>query len=369
MITPLPHIQTLGIYKPGHSVEEIRSRYGLQQVLKLASNENPFGCSPHVVDAIQGAAKHVGVYNDGGMGLRRALAEYYNCDVGNITVNSGSDAIIHQIMRTYLSAEYTAVSSSGGFVSFGIAVAAAGARAIYTPLTPDYRFDVDAIIKAIQPNTKVVYIANPNNPTGTYITSAEFERIMNAVSNDVLVVMDEAYFEYIDPELLPEFPSTALCGYKNVITLRTFSKAYGLASLRVGYAIADESIVKHLLRTKLPFSPNGLGCAAGIAALQDQDFVRHSVTQNSECVEILQSTLTEAGYTHSLSVANFVMIDCGSEEVARELHMALLLEGFITRPLVGFGLPSCLRISTGTVEQTRGLANSLTRLQKEIFQD
>ncbi|NQW30674.1 MAG: aminotransferase class I/II-fold pyridoxal phosphate-dependent enzyme [Ignavibacteria bacterium] len=363
MVIPLSHIRILPIYQPGASITDVQTEYGLNHVEKLSSNENPLGFSQFALEAAQLAISEANVYNDGGLELRKALAKHYNCEIGNITVNSGSDAIIHQIMRTFLSCEDSAISSEGGFVSFPIAVAAVGAEAILTPMTTEFRFDVDAIVKSVKSNTKVIYIPNPNNPTGTYITADEFKRLMNSIPSDIVVVMDEAYYEYATLGGLSDFPSTALCPFENVVTLRTFSKAYGLASMRVGYAIGHESVIQHLLRTKLPFSPNGPACAAAVAALGDQEFVAQSVQTNSECLKILKEVTTR--YTTSDSIANFIMIDCGSAESMKALHYNLLQNGFITRSLGAFGLPNCIRISTGTIEQTKNLTQTLLNLANE----
>lgn len=368
MIKPQPQLASIAPYAAGQSPEQIRRLYGLDNVLKLASNENPFGSSPRGIEAAQEAIRSAHRYADGGVALRERLAVHHGCAPENISVHNGSDAIIHQIMRTFLLPGETAVSSHGGFVSFGIAVRSMGNEAVYVPMAPGYRFDVEALAKAVTERTKVVYLPNPNNPTGTFVTADELGWLASTLPATVLLVVDEAYHEYAS-HLEPErYPDATTLGRPNVIALRTFSKAYGLAALRIGYAVGHPDTIQWLLRTKLPFDPNGPACAAAIAALDDTDFVRRTVTTNAEALAILSAGLTEAGFDVVPSVANFVMIDCHTPETATALHRGLLHGGFITRPLTGFGLPHCLRISTGTVEQMTSLVDVLPALAPSLQQ-
>ena len=358
MISPNPHLRDISAYTPGASPEHIKAQYGLDHVEKLASNENPLGASPAATAAAIDALSSLGLYQDGGLALRSHIASLHGVAPECISLNNGSDAIIHQVMRVFLHHGRTALSSEGTFVSFRLAVKGADRAFRLVPMLPGYRFDVRALAAAIDTTTQIVYIANPNNPTGTYITQDERVWLMDHVPSDVVVVLDEAYVEYarhLEPETYPSEAFTR----PNLIRLRTFSKAYGLAALRIGYALGDADVIQWLHRTKLPFDPNGIGCAAAIAAIGDQAFVERTVELNASALSLLHTTLGELGFTASTSVANFVMIDLHTHERAEAFHLHLLHNGFISRPLVGFGLPTCVRISTGTPTQMERLTQVL----------
>ncbi|MBK7033955.1 MAG: aminotransferase class I/II-fold pyridoxal phosphate-dependent enzyme [Ignavibacteria bacterium] len=369
MIVPNPHLQHIASYTPGASPDQIKAEFGLDHVEKLASNENPRGSSAAALEAAREAlSSQAHLYADGGMRLRQRLAEHHNVSIESISVHNGSDAIIHQIMRVFLLPGETALSSHGTFVSFGLAVRGVAAEPQFVPLTAGYRFDVQALVAAVTDRTKVIYIANPNNPTGTYITHDELVWIMDNVPSSTLVVLDEAYVEYARHLAPDTYPDALSMPYQNLLCLRTFSKAYGLAALRIGYAIGHPDVVQWLIRTKLPFDPNGPGCAAAVAALDDQDFVHESVELNGKGLALLLSTLHECGYVTSSSIANFVMVDLGDAFTAAAFHKHLLLQGFIARPLAGFGLPTCVRISTGTQEQNVHLADVLRAYAAETVE-
>jgi len=359
MIEVPAHLTHLVPYTPGASPEEIKRRFGLDNVLKLASNENPYGPSLKAVAAAASALQHAHRYNDGGAALRERLAAHHGTSVDAISVNNGSDAIIHQVMRTFLLPGQTALSSTGSFVSFRIAVAGVGSTPSLVPHTSAYAFDVEAIAAAWTPATKVVYIANPNNPTGTFVDRDALQWLLDRIPTSTLVVVDEAYYEYAAHAQPEHYPDVISMARPNVVALRTFSKAYGLAALRVGYAVGHPDVIQWLRRTSLPFDPNGPGCAAAIAALDDTDHVATTVRTNAEGLQLLHATLRDAGLATSQSVANFVMVDCGTADRATAFHTDLLQRGFIARPLTGFGLSHCVRISTGLPEQNSALANVL----------
>lgn len=362
MINGPQHLASVAAYRPGASAEQIRQEYGLTNVEKLASNENPFGASPLALAAAAEALSTAHLYGDGGLALRERLAVHHGVHADQITVHNGSDAIIHQVMRTFLAEGGTALSAHGGFVSFGIAVRMLGITPQYVDHDSNYRFDVEALAAAITPETKIIYIPNPNNPTGTHITKDEVLWLLERMPDDRLLVLDEAYHEYAT-FLAPEsYPDAIALDHPNVLSLRTFSKAYGLAALRVGYAVGHRDVVKWLLKTKLPFDPNVVGCAAAIAALDDTEHVQKTIETNAAGIALLTSTLREEGYQTTSSVANFVMIDCGDADQAKAFHRALLEHGFIARPLTGFGLPTCVRVSTGTPEQNLRLAATFKEL-------
>lgn len=366
MIRGPEHLTGVGTYTPGESAEQIRHRYGLANVEKLASNENPLGPSTLAAEAASKAIRTLHRYGDGGAALRTALAQHHGCSAECIVVHNGSDALIHHIMRTFLLPGDTALSCEGGFVSFEIAVKAVGKVPHYVPLAPGYRFDVEALASAVTPNTKVLYIPNPNNPTGTHITTAELEWLVNNVPASVLIVVDEAYFEYAVAQAPTTYPDSTKLNRKNLVTLRTFSKAYGLAALRIGYAIGSPDVIQWLLKTVLPFDPNAVGCAAAIAALQDSQHIRKTVETAQQGMVLVRDALEGCGYRTSDSVANFVFVDCGSSQLAEKFYMMLLHKGFITRRLTAFGHPGAVRITLGTPEQNIQLATVLTE-QSELF--
>lgn len=368
MILPVPHLASVRPYTPGRSVESVQAELGLKNVVKLASNENPYGPSPRAVAAATESIQHCHVYNDGGVALRKRIAQHHDVDPSTIIVGNGSDAIIHQVMRTFLQPGHTAVSSEGGFVSFQIAVAGVGGKAVLAPMRSGYRFDVEAIAEAASANCSVVYIPNPNNPTGTYITRNELMYLMDTLPEHVLVVVDEAYYEYASFLRPDDYPDSTALGRPNLLTLRTFSKAYGLAAMRIGYAIGSPNVIQWLERTKLPFDPNGPGCSAAFAALDDANHVRATVEANATGLAYLQEHALALDFVVSESIANFVMIDAGSNESAASLHTSLLKQGIITRPLVGFGLPTCVRISTGTETDNQRVAQALSSIaQRPVF--
>lgn len=362
MIRGLHHLRSVAAYTPGASVEQITREYGLTHVEKLASNENPLGSAPSAQRAVLSAMTQASVYGDGGLALKHRLASFHAISADEIIVGNGSDALIHQVMRTFVQPGDHVVSSHGAFVSFAIAARTVGVEPHLVPLTSDYRFDVPALAAACTPSTKVVYVANPNNPTGTYITRDEVTWLLDQISEDTLVVLDEAYVQYATFLAPDDYPDTLSLRRSNVVVLRTFSKAYGLAAYRIGYAVAHPEVIGWLHKTKLPFDPNAIGCAAALAALDDVAFVDQTVRLNAQGLDLLRATLDDCGYRTTNSIANFVMVECGSADAARELHHALLQAGFITRPLAGFGLPTCVRISTGTTDQNERLAQALREL-------
>lgn len=362
MINGPKHLEQVTAYKPGASAKEIQREFGLDNVEKLASNENPLGASPKAIDAATVALQSGHIYGDGGAGLRHALSSFHGLPEEHFAVNNGSDAIIHQLARTFLLPGEHGVTCRGGFVSFQIASKTVGSEPKFVNQAPGYRFDVEAMVSAVEPATKLIYIPNPNNPTGTFVNRTEIEYLLDNVPETVLVVLDEAYVQYaafLEPD---DYPDALTLNRPNVLSLRTFSKAYGMAAFRIGYAVGMPDVIKWLRKTKLPFDPNAIGCAAAVAALDDQEHVQKTVELNASGLELLHSTLQEYGFTTSRSIANFVMVDCGESELAVKFHRALLEEGFITRPLAGFGLPTCVRISTGTADQNTRIATTIKKL-------
>ncbi len=343
-----PYIESLQPYVPGRSAGEVRKAYSLERVVKLASNENPLGASPLALEALQPAATNLNLYPDGGLELRRVLAARFGLKVENVIAGSGSEGIMSNIIRTFLCDDDEVLTTEAAFIGFQVLARSRGVR-YRTVAYRDWHYDLTALAAAINDKTKIIYLANPNNPTGTIFTRAEFDEFYRHVPERVLIILDEAYFEYAQDA--PQYPDSMHYRYDNVITLRTFSKVYGLAGVRIGYGFAHEDLIANLLKVKLPFEPGTLAQAAGIAALDDREFLHKSLALNARGIRRLTDALSEMGFTVVPSHANFVMMPMASAAEAARLNEELLRRGVIVRPLNAFGLPQCIRVSTGTDEE------------------
>jgi histidinol-phosphate aminotransferase len=350
------YIEALEPYRAGKSVQELQRERGISRVVKLASNENPLGPSPRALDEMTGHFRDLHYYPNGGLDLRQELANRYDLKVANVIAGSGSEGIMSNIIRTFLCDDDEVLTSEGTFVGFYVLARSRGTKMITVPLK-EYHFDLPAIAAAITDHTKIVYLANPNNPTGTIFTRAEFYEFMRAVPPHVLIILDEAYFEYAKDN--PKYPDSMHYRYDNVITLRTFSKIYGLAGVRIGYGFAHETLIGNLLKVKLPFEPSTLAQVAGIAALQDTAFVHRSLEVNATGMRYIVPVLRDMGFTVAPSDANFVFLPLESERAVESLFHELLKLGVIIRPLRPFGLPHCVRITIGTQEDNEFLVRAL----------
>jgi len=355
------NIKNLQPYVAGKTIAEVRQAYQPKRISKLASNENRLGCSPLVKAAVLEALQEVQDYPDPiSQQLRAALAEKNSVKPENIIVAAGSESIIGILCRTFFYDKDEAITADATFVGFFVQANIQGITIKKVPVTQDYRFDLDAMAKAITDHTKMIYIANPNNPTGTYITKQEFEAFMDKVPDDVIVIMDEAYYEYAQE--VEDYPHALDYGYDNVISLRTFSKAYGLAGFRVGYAIGHEQLIAHMLKTKLTFEPTALAQAAALAALNDQDFLAESKQIVEQGKKKLYAFFDEKDIAYVPSVSNSVMMILPTEEEARAITQAMLEEGVILRCVDAFGLPNCVRITIGKAEEMNHLEESFKKV-------
>jgi histidinol-phosphate aminotransferase len=345
-----PYIENLRPYEPGRSIEDVRRTYGVGRVAKLASNENPLGASPRAVEAIGRNLGGLNVYPNGGLDLRERLAREFDLKVGNVIAGSGSDSIMSGIIRAFLCDDDEVLTTESAFIGFQVLARSRGVAYRTVPYH-DWHYDLTALAAAITEKTKIIYLANPNNPTGTIFSKYEFDEFYRHVPERVLIILDEAYFEYAKDN--PRYPDSMHYRYDNVITLRTFSKIYGLAGLRIGYGFAHEELIANLLKVKLPFEPSGLAQIAGIAALDDKEFVHRALELNARGLRLIGESLREMGFEVIPSEANFVMVLLESVEAAQVLTESLLRKGVIVRPLGAFGLPHCVRISTGTDEDNR----------------
>ncbi len=336
----------------------MRREYGLERIAKLASNENPLGTSPRALDAMRRSFGAMNLYPDGGLALREALARRFHVKLGNVIAGSGSEGIMSNIIRAFLCDEDEVLTTEAAFIGFQVLARSRGVKYRTVPYR-DWRYDLGALADSINERTKIVYLANPNNPTGSMFTASEFEAFYRRVPERVIVILDEAYFEYAKGN--PDYPDSMRYRYDNVITLRTFSKAYGLAGARIGYGFAHEELIANLLKVKLPFEPSTTAQAAGNAALDDQGFLRRSLEQNARGLWLFREVFTALGLEMADAQANFVMVALQSEWEANRIFETLLKQGVIVRPLRAFGLPNCLRISTGSDEDNRLFVDALRR--------
>jgi histidinol-phosphate aminotransferase len=353
-----PYIESLRPYEPGRSMEEVQRRFGLSRVAKLASNENPLGPSPRALEAICLNLRELNYYPDGGLHLRERLAAEFHLQDANVIAGSGSDSIMASIIRTFLCDDDEVLTTESAFIGFQVLARSRGVRYRTVPYR-DWHYDLTALAAAITERTKIIYLANPNNPTGTIFTTQEFDEFYRHVPARVLIILDEAYFDYARSD--PRYPDSMHYRYDNVITLRTFSKIYGLAGVRIGYGFAHAELIANLLKVKLPFEPSSLAQAAGIAALDDQDFVHRSLDLNERGLRRMTDSLRQMGFEVIPSHANFVMVPFESPGEAKGVFEGLLERGVIVRPLAAFGLPHCLRISIGTEDDNQMLLDALER--------
>lgn len=342
------YIKELKTYKAGKPIEELARERGLTKIVKLASNENPLGAPEKVLEAINEVSHRLQFYPDmNSYNLKQKLAEKYNLNHENIILGNGSEGIISYIMRSFVAPGSKIVTSKGTFIGFEILARSVGAELVQTPLTDDMKFDIDAIIRETDENTRVIYIANPNNPTGTYINTKEFERLIEGIPKTTLIILDEAYFEFAKDA--PDYPDTMKYRLDNILTLRTFSKSYGMAGLRLGYGFGHHDLIVNLHKVKLPFEPSLLAQAAGVAALDCDDHLLKTVENNQRNYTKIFDFLEKNQYAPIASKTNFITFK--AENFSEALNEYLLNEGVIIRDLKQNGLPNYLRVSIGTDEE------------------
>jgi len=353
-----PYIELLRPYEAGRTIESVRRQYGLERIAKLASNENPLGASPKAIEAMRRTLDSLHLYPNGGLELRQVLAAEFDLKVENVIAGSGSEGIMSNIIRAFLTDEDEVLTTEAAFIGFQVLAKSRGVEYRTVPYR-DWHYDLPALAGAINADTKIVYLANPNNPTGTIFTRHQFDEFYRHVPERVLIILDEAYFEYAKDN--PKYPDSMHYRYDNVITLRTFSKIYGLAGVRIGYGFAHEELIRNLLKVKLPFEPSTPAQAAGIGALADKEFLHRSLEVNARGLRFLTAALEELGLTVVPSEANFIMVVLPDERDAGRVFEELLAQGVVVRPLKAFGLPNCLRISTGTDEDNQLCVDALRR--------
>jgi histidinol-phosphate aminotransferase len=351
------NIRDLRPYVAGKTIAEVVETYHPPRISKLASNENRLGCSPKVKDAVNKALTNIQDYPDPiSRKLKRELAGKFEVKPENIVIGHGSESVISMITKAFFNDDDEAITADVTFLGFRIQSAIRGIKLRQLPLTTDYRYDLKTLSNAINDNTKMIYIANPNNPTGTYITTSEFESFMQRVPKNVLVIMDEAYFEFAKD--IPEYPDSLSYKFDNVITLRTFSKAYGLAGFRIGYGIGHENLISTLHKVKLTFEPTTLAQAAALAALKDSEFLDKTRQMVIKGKQRLYSFFEKNNIEYIPTNANSVMIVFPTEEEAKFFTLEMLKKGVIVRRLGGFGMPRGVRITIGVDEEMEHLERS-----------
>lgn len=349
MIPFKKHIQDIKPYEPGKPIKELQREYGIRHVIKLASNENPLGPSGKAVRAMRKALRDVHLYPEGSCYyLVSRLAQELEIDREQILFGNGSNEIIELIARSFLSEGDEVISSEMTFLVYPILSQTCGAKFRAVPMK-DYRYDLEGILTAITPKTKLIFIANPNNPTGTYVTAREVEDFLSKVPEHVIVCMDEAYVDFVDAEDFPQMLPYIKNGRQNVIVLRTFSKAYGLAGLRIGYGLASKEMIAYLHKVRQPFNVNALAQVAATAALDDTFFRWRTKWLVTSGRKFFYRKLKKLGLEYLPSQANFILINVKTDE--HEVFNALLRNGMIVRAMGAYKLPNWIRVTIGRRSQ------------------
>jgi histidinol-phosphate aminotransferase len=352
-------VRGLQPYQPGKPIEELQRELGLSDVVKLASNENPLGPSPLALAAAQHALKQLHLYPDAsGFELKKKLAAKLGVSEQQFTLGNGSNDVLDLIARTFLGPGRSAVFSQHAFIVYPIAVQAVGARAIVTP-AKNWGHDLDAMAAAIEADTRVVFIANPNNPTGNYLNREELSAFLAKVPDHVMVVLDEAYIEFAGANDFPD-GLDFLKTYANIIVTRTFSKAYGLAGLRIGYGISSAETADLLNRVRAPFNVSVPALAAALAVLDDDDYLQRSQQVNRDGMQQLCQGLDTLGLAYIPSLGNFVAIELAGD--AMPIYQALLREGVIVRPVGVYQMPKHLRVSIGLKHENQRFLAALKKV-------
>ncbi|ABM02954.1 aminotransferase [Psychromonas ingrahamii 37] len=354
-------VQKLHPYQAGKPTSELERELGISDIVKLASNENPLGLSEKVKSALQSEFSELARYPDAnGFYLKQALADKYNVGLNQVTLGNGSNDLLELVARAFVSAENEVIFAQFAFVVYPIVTQAIGAKAVVVP-AKHYGHDLAAMAAAVTDKTKLIFIANPNNPTGTFLEAADILAFLSKVPAHVLVVLDEAYFEYAAPERrgnaiawIKDFP--------NLIVSRTFSKAYGLAGLRVGYSVSNPQIADILNRVRQPFNCNALALKAAETVLQDDEYLQAGIKLNNAGMADLSAFFSQHNLEYIPSMGNFITVNVGQS--GDVVYQALLHEGVIVRPITGYGLSDHLRISIGLFDENQRFKQALVKVLK-----
>ena len=355
-------VRGLAPYDPGKPIEELEREFRISDAIKLASNENPLGPPPAVSEYLRSAAADLHRYPDGsGFELKTALAERHEVGLDQICLGNGSNDVLDMVARVFVSAGDVGIISQHAFIVYYLSLAYVHANIQITKAN-EYGHDVGAMIQAVDERTRIIYIANPNNPTGTWSRAEELRRLLDEVPSSVIVVIDEAYAEYVAE---PKYPNCIawLSKYPNLVVTRTFSKIFALAGLRIGYSVSSPEISDLMNRVRQPFNCNTLAMSCALIALRDQNHCEKSVQLNREQLRILSQGFAEMGYETIGSVANFLCIDM--KVSAMTAYQKLLERGVILRPIGGYGMPNHLRVSVGTASENSRLLDTFNSLKNQ----
>lgn len=352
------YIRSLIPYEPGKPIEEVEREYGISGSVKLASNENPLGPSPRALAVLRERLPELHLYPDGDcFYLKRALAQKLGVEPDRLIFGNGSNEIIELAARTFMRPGDEAVMAEQAFVVYELIVQAVGGKRKTVPLK-NFTHDLAAMADAVTPQTRLVFLANPNNPTGTIYRRRDWEAFLERISPDVLVIVDEAYFEYVEEA---DYPNSLdyHARHPAILTLRTFSKLYGLAGLRIGYGIGAKDVIALMQRVRQPFNVNAPAQWAALAALDDSEHVQRSLGVNQQGVKYLQTEFARLGLSYVPSQANFILVRVGN---GHEVFQRLLQQGVIVRPMVGYKFPEHVRVTVGSMAQNQKLIGALERL-------
>ena len=359
-----PGLKGLTPYQPGKPIEELEREYGVSNIIKLASNENPLGPGAASIEAIKAELTELSRYPDGnGFILKQKLAGKLNVQQSQITLGNGSNEILEFLARAFVTEQNEVIFSEHAFAVYPLVTQAINAKAVVTP-AKNWGHDLDAMLEAVTDKTRLVFVANPNNPTGTWVDGDSLKAFISSLPSHVIVVIDEAYFEYANDSRLQaaEYGSAIrwLDEFPNLVVTRTFSKAYGLAALRIGYSISHPDVSDLLNRVRQPFNANHLAIAAAAAALDDDEHLERSIQLNADGMQNLIKGFNAMGLDYIPSVGNFICVDVGKD--AAKVYDALLYEGVIVRPVANYGMPSYLRVTVGLPEENERFLQSLEKV-------
>lgn len=360
---PKLNIVDLPVYQPGKPMSEVKKELGLEEVIKLASNENPYGCSPLVKEAILSELENTSLYPDGAsVILTNALSLHLGVEPQQIIFGAGSDEVVLMIARAFIAQGDETIMASHTFPQYKHNCAIEGAHIIEVPLK-NGTHDLNAMLEKVNSKTKIVWICNPNNPTGTMNTHDEVSQFIEQVPKDVLVVLDEAYYEY---NTSADYPQSLdlLNKYNNIVILRTFSKIYGLASLRIGYGIGHPDVIHNINQVREPFNTTRYAQTAATAALKDQNFIRSCRDANEKGLQYLTGKFDEMKLTYYPSVGNFIMVD--TKRPAKQVFDALMRKGIIVRGGHALDFPTSIRVTVGDSEQNEKFIEALETVLKEV---
>lgn len=355
-----PGVAGLQPYHPGKPVEELERELGIGDIVKLASNENPLGTGDRALEAIKTMADFSRYPDGNGFSLKATLAQYHGVESGQITLGNGSNDILELIARSVVSPGQEVIFSEHAFAVYPLVTQAIGAKSVVVP-AKDWSHDLAAMQAAVTGNTRLMFIANPNNPTGTWSEEVPLRRLLESVPEDLVVVVDEAYCDYVEEE---EYPQCIrwLHAFPNLVVTRTFSKAHGLAGLRVGYGVSHPGLADLMNRVRQPFNVNSVAQVAAEAALHDAEHIERSVVVNRNGMQLLIESFDQLGLDYIPSVANFICVDMGRD--AQPVYEKLLHKGVIVRPIAGYGMPNHLRVTIGLESQNEKFITALKKVTR-----